>query len=72
MHRGGGGIQTMKPILATGVIRYSLDGKRHKWSVGCTVKDNQRTLKAHLKKWMPKAKFLSAKIYPDKPALTTP
>lgn len=52
---------------ATGVITFVEDGKKKRWVVSCMARETARTLKRRLKRWRPSAKFLSAKIVPDKP-----
>ena len=43
----------------TACIRYELDGKITTWFLmGHPTKDNSKTLRAHLKTWHPKAKFI--------------
>ena len=46
----------------TAIIRYNLAGEIKDWAIGATSKDNGRSLRKHLKKWMPEAVFVGWEI----------
>lgn len=46
-------MRAFKPMLAV-FIYEGADGSRKEWTVGCVVPpDNEQTLLAHFKQWMP-------------------
>jgi len=46
----------------TAIIRYSLAGEIKDWPIGATSKDDEQSLRQHLKKWMPEAVFVGWEI----------
>lgn len=58
---------------ATAIIVYEENGEVKKWGVGCLLRhptiptDTAATVKEHLHRWRPRAKFLGVQFIPDDP-----
>jgi len=64
----------MKSIMGgTAIIIFEEDGELKNWGIGCLIRhptippDTPATIKEHLKRWRPNAKFFGVRFIPDDP-----
>lgn len=51
------------------IIIYRENGRAKSWSIGCDLDhDNEQTIRAHVKKWLPEAEFVRVEFVPAKPS----